>query len=75
MNSIPFTKTESTVIHERNFGLEIFKEKGIYLNQVKTEATLENINQSEEIIPRAFNVFKAISRDSFSKMDTKFLID
>ena len=36
---------------------------------------MENINQSEESIPRSFNVFKTISKDSFSKMEIKFLID
>lgn len=36
---------------------------------------MENILGSEDKIPHSFKVFNAISKDSFGKMETKFLID
>lgn len=75
MNTIPFTETEGTVANERNFGLKIFKNKSIDLNQIKPGITGENSNRSVKSVLQPFKVFKPSSRDDCGKMGTDFLID
>ncbi|HWH62669.1 MAG TPA: hemerythrin domain-containing protein [Ginsengibacter sp.] len=75
MNTIPFTETESAVANERHYDLEILKNKGIDLNQIKTEITGENSNESVKSVLQPFKVFKPTSGNGFGKGQTDFLID
>ena len=75
MNTIPFTETESAVANERHYGPEILKDKGIDLNQIKPEITVENSNVSVKNVLQPFKIFKPISRDDFGEWETDFFVD
>ena len=72
---IPFNRTESVVLNGRHYDPESLKNKGIYLNKINTEVTMDNINKSEKTVPQLFKINKPISKDSSGNMETDFLID
>ncbi len=75
MNTIPFTETESAVAIERQYDLENLKNKGIDLNQIKTEITVENSDGSVKSVLQPFKVFKPTPGNGFGKGQTDFLVD
>ena len=75
INMIPFNRTKSVVPNGRHYDPESIKNKGIYLNQINTEVTMDNINGSEKTVPQPFKINKPISKDGPGNMETDFLID
>jgi len=75
MDTIPFVKTESAVANERHYDLEILKDKGIDLNQIKTEINGKGSIESVKSVLQPFNVFKPTSENGFGKGQTDFLVD
>jgi regulator of cell morphogenesis and NO signaling len=75
MDTIPLVKTESAVANERRHDLEILKNKGSDLNQIKTEITAENSDGTVNSLLQPFKVFKPTSGNGFGKGQTDFLVD